>query len=108
MKELLPLYFNQKSFYGKAHYHSQDKNVILYSYNYPIAKIDENGVMYIARDTDNWDSNTTLKHIREFYRQFKDESTILYKSDLQKMPLWDFKGEKKWLLKKSLISWKLA
>lgn len=62
--ELIPIYSNQKSFYGKAIIETTDGVVRLYSYAAPVAKIEGN-ICYCY----NTQSQTTRKHIREFFKQ---------------------------------------
>lgn len=63
-KYLEPIYSNQKSFYGKAIIETIDGVVRLYSYATPVEKI-EDKTCYCY----NTQSQTTRKHIREFFKQ---------------------------------------
>lgn len=65
--ELKPLYNNQKSFYGKALVKDTIKGQELYSYNTLVAK-NEKGKITVTHN-DNYLSQTTLKHIKEFIQQ---------------------------------------
>lgn len=65
--ELKPMYNNQKSFYGKALIKDTIKGMELYSYNTLVAK-SENGKVYVTHN-DNYLTQTTLKHIKEFIKQ---------------------------------------
>lgn len=58
---------NRKSFYGKAKVFVDDNGVeTLYSYDTPVAKIEGGKLTLLPR----WDeSQTTLRHVREFLRQ---------------------------------------
>ena len=74
MYELRPIYDNRKSFYKKAmvqtNYLDDCTKVTLYSYMTKVAEV------VIPHNTDSeqfviygFYSNTTLRHIKEFYRQ---------------------------------------
>lgn len=67
IKELKPVYNSQKSFYGKALIKDTIKGLELYSYNTLVAK-NEKGKITITHN-DNYLSQTTLKHIKEFVQQ---------------------------------------
>lgn len=67
IEELKPLYNNQKSFYGKALVKDTSKGMELYSYNTLVAK-NEKGKITITHN-DNYLTQTTLKHIKEFIQQ---------------------------------------
>lgn len=77
--ELQPKFDSRKSFYGRAIVEISGgwgQNVTLYSYNTPVAMIgyatDDNGneefVCYLTIDWDH--SATTLRHVKEFLRQY--------------------------------------
>lgn len=71
--ELMPIYDNAKSFYGKARVEEGDTAKNLYSYSVLVAQIDE------LRNKANifcTHSQTTLRHIKEFLKQngFKAET----------------------------------
>lgn len=66
--ELLAIYDNRQSFYGKAKVIYQDNGTIqLLSYNTIVCETDNNGHFKML-----WDgkSHTTSRHIKEFTRQF--------------------------------------
>ena len=67
IEELKPVYNNQKSFYGKALIKDTIKGMELYSYNTLVAKL-ENGTIYVTH-YDEYLTQTTLKHIKEFIQQ---------------------------------------
>ena len=80
--ELTTRYDTRKSFYSKAII-MEDKNAItLLSYQTPVARI-RNGVFEINSNISHelLYSNTTLRHIKEFYRQFVEYKSDLHKSD---------------------------
>lgn len=64
-KTLNPNYDSRKSFYGKAEVITDGNTIKLKSYNTIVAKIENN--QPIVFDTY---SNTTLRHIKEFLRQY--------------------------------------
>lgn len=66
---LQPEYSSQRSFYRKAYVMIEDNKKSLYSYNTLIAVIYREDDTHIFL-TKNWDySMTTLKHLKEFFRQ---------------------------------------
>ena len=70
VKELKPLHDRAKSFYKKAKVQTmQDGTTELKSYNTIILKLDNNGNITRNADTDNY-TNTTLRHVKEFLKQF--------------------------------------
>lgn len=78
IKELKPVYNNQKSFYGKALIKDTNNGTELYSYNTLVAKLD-NGTIYVTHN-DDYLTRTTLKHITEFIQQLGYEK--MSKKDL--------------------------
>jgi len=69
--ELLPVYDSRKSFYKKAIIEEENENTKLYSYNTLVCTLSHNDIIL----NDNIDqsllfSNTTLRHIKEFLKQF--------------------------------------
>ena len=70
--ELTAKYDTRKSFYGKATYESTPKgSLVLYSYGSKVCEIFE-GNYTLNHDikSDLLYSHTTLRHIKEFLRQF--------------------------------------
>lgn len=79
--ELIPIYENVKSFYGKARVCFTGNIAILQSYTTNVATIDtKNNIAIVYGDY----SNTTLRHIKEFLRQFG------FKADTKKQILSDY------------------
>ena len=71
--ELSPQYDSRKSFYGKAKVVVKDNgDYVLYSYDTPVATV-RNGKR--VPEEEYKASQTTNRHIKEFYRQFEDAST---------------------------------
>ena len=69
--ELLPVYDSRKSFYNKAIIEEENENIKLYSYNTLVCTLSHNNI--ILNDTIDQSllfSNTTLRHIKEFLKQF--------------------------------------
>jgi hypothetical protein len=87
--ELATRYDRRQSFYGKAKILEQDGVITLLSYDTPVARI-KNGKFEINANVCDYllYSNTTLRHIKEFYRQF-----VEYKSDLKKSDFFAFEIE---------------
>ena len=72
--EMSPVHDSRKSFYGKARVDDSDGVLTLYSYNTPVAKIANGRVELLPR----WDeSQTTLRHVKEFLRQNGFEASSL-------------------------------
>ena len=70
---LQPTFSKQKSFYGKAKLKTYDNAVILVSYDTEIVQLrDNNNTIKMLCDHGKL-STTTLKHLREFLRQFGHE-----------------------------------
>ena len=66
---LEPIYDTRKSFYGKAFIGKDDDgNDMLKSYGTLVAKIVD-GKPEVYTNVDMWDSNTTLRHIKDFLKQ---------------------------------------
>lgn len=71
--ELSPQYDSRKSFYGKAKVlQKENGDLVLHSYDTPVATI-RNGKR--VPEEEYRASQTTNRHIKEFYRQFEDAST---------------------------------
>jgi hypothetical protein len=71
--ELSPQYDSRKSFYGKAKVAQKENgDYVLYSYGTPVATI-RNGKR--VPEEEYKASQTTGRHIKEFYHQFEDAST---------------------------------
>lgn len=71
--ELSPQYDSRKSFYGKATVlQKENGDLVLHSYGTPVATI-RNGKR--VPEEEYKASQTTNRHIKEFYRQFEDAST---------------------------------
>ena len=66
---LQPTFSAQKSFYGKAKIKTYDSAVILVSYDTEIVQLRNNNTIKMLCDTEAL-SNTTMKHLREFFWQF--------------------------------------
>lgn len=67
---LEPRYNSRKSFYGKAIVEVDNEgSKTLYSYNTDIATVDDDGQLIWLTDTDNYYTNTTCSHLKEFCRQ---------------------------------------
>ena len=65
MQELTPIFSNQKNFYKKAFIEINGKNKKLYSYNILVAEIrNKKAIVY------NLQSNSTLRHVKDFLKQF--------------------------------------
>lgn len=83
--KLEPEYDHRKSFYGKARVEEKpDGTKILWSYNTPVAKVENGKATLLRRGYYGWFSSpTTLRHVKEFLRQNGFE--IGSKNDLAKM-----------------------
>lgn len=66
--ELQAIYDNRNSFYKKANYENEGKYTILYSYDTPVVKMDNETKEIYLLPAWNY-SNTTLRHVREFLQQ---------------------------------------
>lgn len=78
--ELSPQYDSRKSFYGKARVVVKDNgDYVLYSYGTPVATV-RNGKR--VPEEEYKASQTTNRHIKEFYRQFEDASTDIENCDI--------------------------
>ena len=82
--ELKPKYENVKSFYRKAYIKEEDNKIILISYTTEVLILEDNKKPIVK----NTHSNTTLRHIKEFLKQYgfkaENKRQILkdYKEDL--------------------------
>lgn len=83
MYELMTRYDARASFYGKAIIKEDGDTITLISYCSEVARLN-NGVFEINSNIPDYllYSNTTLRHIKEFYKQFV-EYKQLTKSDLK-------------------------
>lgn len=83
MYELMTRYDARASFYGKAIVEELGNTITLISYCSEVARLN-NGVFEINSNIPDYllYSNTTLRHIKEFYKQFV-EYKQLTKSDLK-------------------------
>lgn len=83
--ELSTIYDNRKSFYGKAMVlEDTEGNTYLKSYDTIVLKLDKEGNLY-----DTWGdySATTLRHQKEFIRQFTGQKVT--KSFIDNLPKLD-------------------
>lgn len=85
--ELLPIYDSRKSFYCKAIVEEENENIKLYSYNTLVCTLSHNNVILNNNiDQSPLFSNTTLRHIKEFLKQFYFNSDHnITKKDLLKL-----------------------
>jgi hypothetical protein len=85
MRDLQPIYDGRNSFYGKAKVYSEgDGEYKLYSYDTLVCTLRGNGY-YLNYDIDYslLFSNTTLRHIKEFLRQYY-KNEFMTKNDIIK------------------------
>ena len=85
MRDLQPIYDGRNSFYGKAKVYSEgDGEYKLYSYDTLVCTLRGNGY-YLNYDIDysSLFSNTTLRHIKEFLRQYY-KNEFMTKNDIIK------------------------
>lgn len=63
---------SRSSFYGKATYSKENDVAVLFSYNTPVLFKDSKDNLYINADVEEslLLSQTTLRHIKEFIKQF--------------------------------------
>ncbi len=87
--ELKPIFSKQKSFNNKAHTYWRDGLMILYSFGFPVACVEEDGTLKINRRLDKWDRVVTLRHIKEFNMQFGSREP-LSKAEIELTPMWKF------------------
>lgn len=91
-KELLTIYDNAKSFYNKAsvkRYYNKNKlvyKVELISYKTSILYIKDSELYFNYKDINNKNiyTNTTLRHIKEFIKQFYYMLELNYKNIIDK------------------------
>ena len=85
--ELLPIYDGRKSFYYKAIIEEENENIKLYSYNTLVCTLLHNDIILNdSIDQSLLFSNTTLRHIKEFLKQFYFNSDHnITKKDLLKL-----------------------
>lgn len=83
--ELTPTNGKVPSFYGKAKVVENETEKILISYCTKVAKINSDNEFKILIDTEDKEvfSNTTIRHIREFYIQ-NVENRSLTKKEMKK------------------------
>lgn len=89
---LQPVYDARKSFGGKAHYVLHKGDNTLFSYGTAIARKTRDGEVIIAHGVNQWDSATSLRHLREWSKQFCDGFTNMTKRDFENLPTWHKKG----------------
>lgn len=85
--ELLPIYDSRKSFYNKAIIEEENENIKLYSYNTLVCTLFHNNIVLNDKvDQSLLFSNTTLRHIKEFLKQFYfNGDCCITKKDLLKL-----------------------
>lgn len=87
-KFLEPIYDNANSFYTKARYAEYTDQLRLYSYDSLVCIINKKTNYFKLNGTIDEDellSNTTLRHIKEFLKQFLyKENKAITKADLKK------------------------
>ena len=85
--ELLPIYDSKKSFYHKAIIEEENENIKLYIYNTLVCTLlHDNIILNNNVDQSLLFSNTTVRHIKEFLKQFYDNSDHnITKKDLLKL-----------------------
>lgn len=82
VKELKPIFENVKSYYKKAKILRDEETTQLKSYNTIVLEIDSEG--NITRNAQNYNfTNTTLRHCKEFLKQFTKMQNITKKDILQ-------------------------
>lgn len=81
---LEPIYDGRKSFYYKARYFIDGDKITLYSYGTPVVIIDEkqNTIHFDMRCTC---SPTTLRHTKEFIKQFISKYLCIKKPTLDEL-----------------------
>jgi len=76
-----------KSFYGKAKVIEVGDKRELYSYDTLVAVYDKKtNVFYVNHKQKKWDSQTSLRHICEFFYQMVSPTNKLLKTDLDNFP----------------------
>ena len=85
--ELLPIYDSRKSFYNKAIVEEESSIKKLYSYNTLVCILSNNDIILNdAVDQSLLFSNTTLRHIKEFLKQYYYNNDLdITKKDLLKL-----------------------
>lgn len=86
--ELLPVYDSKKSFYNKAIIEEESGIKKLYSYNTLVCTLYQNNNIILNNNVDQslLFSHTTLRHIKEFLKQFYYNSDHnITKKDLLKL-----------------------
>lgn len=87
-KELIPLFENVKSYYKKAYikkYYNKDNIIIKYellSYNVKMITLKDNKIIMNKNIKDY--TNTTLRHIKEFLKQYNYYISLNYKELAEK------------------------
>ncbi len=86
MNELKSIYDNAKSFYKKAFIKREDNKIKLYSYKTLVCTILNNNRYQLNYNIDSelLFSNTTLRHIKEFLKQYLYLSNDITKNDIIK------------------------
>lgn len=83
---LKPIHDSAKSFYNKATVKEDNKKYILISYQTAILQIDKATKKFKFLTTDkNHLTQTTLRHTKEFIKQFSNDFTPYIKKDFLKM-----------------------
>ena len=83
VKELKSIFDKSKSFYKKAKITEIDKTIILKSYNTNILTLNNNKIKFCC---DSWAiTKTTMRHIKEFYKQFLGIFNITKKDILKQL-----------------------
>ena len=84
---LIPEGKTQESFYGKAKVREEDNKIILKSYDTDVCFIENNKASVIYNLIGNYQTATTLKHIKSFLKQNG------YKADTKKQIMQDYYKE---------------
>ena len=85
---LYPCFDPCDSFYNKALVYDDEEVVMLYSYFTAVCVLDKKNKKYCLNpgvDIDLLLSNTTLRHIKEFLKQYMDSSCDYHKKDFEKV-----------------------
>jgi hypothetical protein len=84
MYELIPTDINQKSYYKKAIVRRENGRIILKSYSTDVCYLDMKNYVVVKPVVYGTHSNTTLKHIKSFLRQYG------FKAETKKQILNDY------------------
>lgn len=90
MKYLQPIYDARKSFYKKAKVYETAASVVLESYNSRICELYINGDLFIFNA---FQSQTTMRHVKEFLKQYNVRIDKLLKKYKYKNLTQLFKNE---------------